>query len=162
MTIFHQNPARDDQMKWLPVTKKAYLYDVILSVLYVWGVYEAYVYDAKTRTGGILIYIVVYFFFTLMIRSFFGLVLMNILSALSLLWFLLLPLFQYAGSYFDGQPFLGWVITIFVAILQALLTIPLRFVKFGRKSAVFSLLLSLVFCIALTIYAGLLTPISRY
>jgi hypothetical protein len=33
------------------------MYDVLLSILYAWSVFQAYVYDAKTRTTGILIYV---------------------------------------------------------------------------------------------------------
>ncbi len=131
------------------------VYDVLLSLLYVWCVYEAYVYDAKTQTGNILIYIIVYGGFTLLIRSYLVVPLMNLLSIIFLVFMFREPLFAHAGSYFAYEPDIGIILTILIGVAQWLVGMPVVFVvsRFLSKriqyegSAVIALLLSLAITI---------------
>lgn len=107
------------------VRKNSIGYDILLSILYAWSVFQAYVYDAKTQTTGILIYVVVYAGFTLLVRSRFGIVVMSVLSAITIPVFFTAPIFQQAGSYFDFQPFIGIGATILIGVIQGIVTIPL-------------------------------------
>jgi hypothetical protein len=107
------------------LNRKSIMYDVLLSVLYAWSVFLAYLYDAKTRTTGILIYVLVYGGFTLLVRSTLGVFLMNLLSAITLPWIFTVPAIQQAGGYFDFQPYLGIAATILIGLIQGVLSIPL-------------------------------------
>lgn len=103
-------------MKSSLLTKsKVIVYDVILALLYSWAVFQAYMYDAKTQTTGIMIYIAVYLGFTLLVRSPSGGILMNGLSALTLPSFSSYPIIHQAGAYFDLQPYIGEFATLSIA-----------------------------------------------
>lgn len=148
----------------LSTIKKTLIYDLLLSALYTWCVYQAYIYDAKTQTGGVLIYIVVYGFFTLLSRSVFGVFIMNLMSAVSLNWIFLAPVIYRAGGYFDFQPFLGIVMTIFVGFIQLVVVTPLNFYgkKFlnSRKQYVISFVFAVLFSIAIAWYVSMV-PVLR-
>ena len=109
----------------------SWIYDVLLSILYSWSVYQAYTYDAKTRTTGVLIYVLVYGTFTLLIRSRSGVLMMNLLSAITLPGIFMVPVVQQAGSYFSFQPLIGIFATILIGLIQGLLSVPLT--KWGQK-----------------------------
>jgi hypothetical protein len=131
---------------------------VLLSVLYAWGVFQAYTYDAKTRTTGILIYVLVYGGFTLLIRSPFGVLLMNLLSAITIPWFFTVPVIYQAGSYFDFQPYLGIGETILIFLVQGVLSIPLaiwggRFLRLRHQYA-WSSIVAIVFTVVLTTFVS--------
>jgi hypothetical protein len=97
------------------------LYDLVLAILYTWSIYQAYVFDAKTLTGEIWIYVLVYVLFTCLVRSPIGVVIMNLLSVISLFFIFNLPIFQAHITYFAFDPYLGIAITIFIALIQALI-----------------------------------------
>jgi hypothetical protein len=143
----------------------SYSYDIGLAVLYAWCVFQAYVYDAKTQTTGILVYVLVYGGFTFLTRSYFGIVLMNMLSALLLPLYFAAPVLQQAGGYFAFQPFLGMLITILVGMIQGILFLPLKL--FGRKllaqkrQYIISAVVAIVFTLALSVVVSFLPVIVR-
>lgn len=138
------------------------VYDVVLALLYTWAVFQAYVYDAKTQTTGILVYVVVYGMFTLLVRSLLGVFLMNTFSFLSLFWLFYVPVISDAGSYFDFQPYLGMLITVLVFFLQASCYMFLRL--FGMKfltlkyQYMVSLGLAVIFTVVLTVVVHTTVP----
>jgi hypothetical protein len=139
------------------------IYDLLLAYLYTWCLYQAYIYDAKTMTGSVLIYLAVYGFFTLMIRSVFDIIIMNTVASFSLLFIFLDPVIQRAGGYFDLQPILGIAATILIALVQFVMMLPLlqigeRFLK-GRAQYIVSLIALLVFSCLMTMFV-LLVPAS--
>jgi hypothetical protein len=137
------------------------MYDVLLSILYAWSVFQAYVYDAKTRTTGILIYVLVYGGFTLLVRSPLGVLLMNLLSAITLPWIFTVPVIQQAGGYFDFQPYLGIGVTILIGLIQGVLSIPLvmwgsRFLN-RKHQYLWSAIVAVAFTLVLTISVSLVS-----
>ncbi|WP_010631726.1 hypothetical protein [Sporolactobacillus vineae] len=140
-----------------------WIYDLLLASLYTWCLYQAYIYDAKTMTGSVLIYLVIYGFFTLMIRSVFDIIIMNTVASFSLLFIFLDPVIQRAGGYFDFQPILGIAANILIALVQIVTMMPLlqvgeRFLK-SRTQYVISLIALLAFSCLMTMFV-LLVPIS--
>lgn len=141
------------------LNRKTITYDVLLSILYAWSVFQAYTYDAKTRTTGILIYVLVYGGFTLLVRSPFGVFLMNLLSAITIPWFFTVPVFHQAGGYFDFQPYLGIGATILIGLIQGVLSIPLamwggRFLS-RKHQYTWSAIVAIAFTFILTISVSL-------
>lgn len=139
------------------------IYDLLMASLYTWCLYQAYIYDAKTMTGSIFIYLAVYGFFTLMIRSVFDIIIMNTVASFSLLFIFLDPLIQRAGGYFDFEPVLGIAANILIALVQMALLLPLlrigeRFLK-SRAQYVISLIALLVFSCLITVFV-LLVPVA--
>lgn len=131
------------------------MYDALLSILFAWSVFQAYSYDAKTRTTGILIYVLVYGGFTLLIRSPLGVLMMNVLSAITLPWIFTVPVVHQAGSYFDFQPYIGIGATILIGLIQGVLFVPLiiwgsRFLSRKHQYA-WSAIVAIAFTIVLTI-----------
>lgn len=123
-------------------------------------------YDAKTHTGGILIYVLVYGVFTLLIRSLLGVFMMNLLSAITLPRIFSVPfIYQTPGSYFDFQLDLGIIATIFIALIQAVLFVPIRIrAQIFRSSKVqyaLSTVVAIAFTIGLTIFVSHVTPLPR-
>jgi hypothetical protein len=139
------------------------IYDLLLAGLYTWCLYQAYLYDAKTMTGSIMIYLVVYGFFTLMIRSVFDIVIMNTTASFSLLFIFMDPIMQNAGGYFDFQPVLGIVTNILIALVQIVVTLP--FLRIGEKffksraQYVVSLIALLMFSCLITVFV-ILVPVT--
>jgi hypothetical protein len=137
------------------LNKRSITYAVLLSILYAWSVFQAYSYDAKTKTTGILIYILVYGGFTFLVRSPLNAFIMTLLSAITLPWIFTAPVIQQAGSYFDFQPFLGIGATILIGLIQGVLSIPL--IKWGirflnlKHQYVWSAAVAIAFTLILTI-----------
>lgn len=133
------------------------LYDFLLAILYTWSVYQAYIFDAKTRTGGIWYYALVYVVFTLLVRSLTGVFIMNFLSAISLIFIFYLPIFQAHISYFSFQPYIGIVITIFIAFIQSLMAnlIILRSEKLLFRK--YQYIISMIFAIFLAIIVSIVS-----
>ena len=148
-----------------PSVKQAVVYDFTISLLYTWCVFQSYTYDAKTRTTGILVYLLTYGMFTLLVRSFLGVLVMNFLSGISLLFIFTVPVIQQAGSYFSFQPFTGFGATFIVFLLQSAFAIPLmvrgkRFLSM-RFQYLISGAVAAVFTLVLTI-AVMNTPFTVY
>ncbi len=126
--------------------------------LYTWCVFQAYVYDAKTRTTGILIYILTYGMFTILSRSFLGVLVMNFLSEISLFFIFAAPIIHQAGPYFNFEPILGFTVTILVFLLQIAFVIPLmlwgkRFLSLKYQyfvSGVLAAVFTLIFTVMVT------------
>lgn len=146
------------------------VYDFAIAILYTWTVYQAYVYDAKTQTGGIAVYVMVCGAFALLSRSYFGVFLMNLCSFISMpLIFLMPAVHADAGSYFDFQPFLGMVMTVFSFVVQFAICMMIR--TFCERilrmpyqvgiSAVAAILFTLIFTIVVhvtnTVHMGVLS-----
>jgi len=127
------------------------MYGALLSILYAWSVFQAYSYDAKTQNTGIFIYILVYGGFTLLIRSFADVIMMNLLSAITLPFIFSVPVTYHAGAYFDFQPYIGIIATIIIGVIQGGLFVPLNI--WGQKFLTSKLqyALSAVVAIAFTI-----------
>jgi hypothetical protein len=134
------------------------LYDFVLAILYAWSVYQAYVFDAKTLTGEVWFYVMVYAVFTCLVRSPIGVIVMNLLSCVSLFFIFFLSIFQAHISYFSFAPYIGIAITIFIALIQALIAnfIILRSEKFLFRKYQFtvSMIIALTFTIIITIVSG--------
>lgn len=141
------------------VNKKSIPYGGLLSVLYSWSVYQAYLYDAKTQTTGIMIYILVYGGFTLLVRSPLGVLTMTVLSAITLPWIFTAPVIQQAGSYFTFQPYLGIGATVLIGLIQGGLSSVLthtgaHFVNLKHQYT-WSAILAIAFTVILTISVSL-------
>ncbi|MCL6444117.1 MAG: hypothetical protein K6T83_11785 [Alicyclobacillus sp.] len=141
------------------LSRKPVAYDVFLSVLYVWSVFQAYVFDAKTRAD-MTIFVVVYGVFTLLVRSPFGALLMNLLSTLSMFWIFTLPVMQSAADYFKFGTLFGILMTLGVMCVQGLLSICLmtwgRNFLNQRHQFVWSALIAVVFTTGLTLVASVI------
>lgn len=139
-------------------------YDLLLSILYAWCVFQTYVYDAKTQTAEILIYVMVYGVFTLLIRSCAGIIMMNLLSVISFPIFFLAPVIHHAGSYFGFQPFSGIIATVLIGLIQCLLFVPFRiFAKrllSSESQYILSGVIAIVFALVLTIYVSVIHAFS--
>lgn len=99
------------------VFRRLLLYDVWLSALYLWSVFQTYIYDAKQHSG-VAMYVVTYGVFTLLVRSPFGALLMNVLSGLSLFWLFKLPVMHTGDAYFKFGTFFGMGETLAVLCVQ--------------------------------------------
>jgi hypothetical protein len=126
------------------------IYDFVLGLLYTWCLFQAYLHYPKGNTPSISIFIVVYVLFTFLVRTPMTVVIMNSIYLLTL------PL-QHSylvsiGYNVPFSPLIELFITLFVAIIQALLSYVI--IIFGQKllfkkyqypiSALIALILSVV------------------
>lgn len=99
------------------------MYDTLLAVLYSWSMFQAYVYEAKVQAG-ILLLILVIVAFTLLIRSYFSIIFMNLLLFANLFWIFNVPVIRQAGSYIELEPYVSMFGTFILAAVQSIIFIP--------------------------------------
>ncbi len=130
-----------------------------MAILYAWCVFQAYIYDAKTLTTGIVVYVFAYGVFTLLVRSPIGVLIMNLLVIISLPFIFKLPIFQESPTYFKFEPFISYIFIICIALVQGFISLLL--ITFGKRfltkkyqyraSIIIAFIFTIVFTVIVTI-----------
>lgn len=137
-----------------------FVYAFVVSLLYSWCVFQAWIYDAKTQTGEIYMYFIVYFIFAFLVRSMPSLIWMNALSLIVVLpGFVLNSLLSQAGSYFGLGRVLAVVGTILALAGQSLIMLVTRKARrkyFSQKRSMqYFLCFGFLFTIGFTLFVSL-------